>query len=52
MLNLKRGETLLIRPSKMQVFLDKDRKSRLDEDDGPLPDPAAEVIPAFGTILW
>src|SRR6476659_4711916 len=52
MLNLKRGETVLIRPSKMQVFLDRDRKSRLDEDDGPLPDPAQEVIPAFGTILW
>jgi sulfate transport system ATP-binding protein len=52
MLNLKRGETVLIRPSKMQVFLDRDRKSLLDKEDGPLPDPAAEVIPAFGTILW
>jgi hypothetical protein len=33
---------VLIRPSKMQVFLDRDRKSLLDKEDGPLPDPAAE----------
>jgi sulfate transport system ATP-binding protein len=49
-LNLKQGETVLIRPSRMQVFLDRDRKPRID--DGPLPDPSAEVIPAFGNILW
>jgi hypothetical protein len=34
----------------MQVFLERDRKSKLDDD--VLPDPSAEVIPAFGTILW
>jgi sulfate transport system ATP-binding protein len=49
-LKLKRGETVLIRPSRMQVFLERDRKSKLDDD--VLPDPSAEVIPAFGTILW
>ena len=49
-LNLKRGETVLIRPSRMQVFLDRDRKPKLDDE--VLPDPSAEVIPAFGTILW
>jgi sulfate transport system ATP-binding protein len=49
-MNLKAGETVLIRPSRMQVFLDRDRKPKLD--DGVLPDPSAEVIPAFGTILW
>jgi sulfate transport system ATP-binding protein len=50
-MNLKTGETVLIRPSRMQVFLDRDRKPKLDDDEV-LADPSAEVIPAFGTILW
>ena len=48
-LKLKRGETVLIRPSRMQVFLDRDRNSKLDDM---LPEPSLEEIPAFGTILW
>jgi len=49
-LKLKQGETVLIRPSRMQVFLERDRKPKLDEE--VLPVAAREEIPAFGTILW
>ena len=49
-LKLKQGEMVLIRPSKMQVFLDRERKHTPDDERAP--DPAAESLPAFGTILW
>src|SRR3954454_2585967 len=49
-LKLKQGETVLIRPSRMQVFLERDRKPKVGED--VLPVVAREEIPAFGTILW
>jgi sulfate transport system ATP-binding protein len=48
-LKLKTGETVLIRPSRMQVFLDRDRK-RAEEP--LLPDRGVEPLPAFGNILW
>jgi sulfate/thiosulfate transport system ATP-binding protein len=49
-LNLRQGETVLIRPSRMQVFLERDRRIELDDADiVPVP---SEPLPAFGTILW
>jgi sulfate transport system ATP-binding protein len=49
-LKLKQGETVLIRPNRMQVFLARDRQPALVEDH--LPNVDAEPIPAFGNILW
>ena len=40
---------VLIRPSRMQVFLERDRRIELDDDIVPVP---SEPLPAFGTILW
>jgi hypothetical protein len=52
--NLKRrqGETLLINPRKMQVFLDP---SRADAPQTPVQrkaDVTLQDIPAFGTVIW
>ncbi|HTS53894.1 MAG TPA: sulfate ABC transporter ATP-binding protein [Burkholderiales bacterium] len=55
-LNLKQGETLLIRPGKMQVFLGEKRKLTGEESD-PAPaskasgDPAAWLA-AYGNVIW
>ena len=51
-LKLKQGETLLISPRKMQVFLDRSR-----EDAPQIPVPSAaeatrQELPAFGTVIW
>jgi len=51
-LKLRQGETLLINPRKMQVFLDRSR-----EDTPPTPvqrkaDATLQEIPAFGTVIW
>ena len=50
-LRLKVGETLLIRPSKMQVFLHG--QTLLREPQAQLAPPVQEeALPAFGTIIW
>jgi sulfate transport system ATP-binding protein len=50
-LNLKTGETLLIRPARMQVFLDRERGAR--ESKVPVPGKEElEPLSAFGTVIW
>jgi sulfate transport system ATP-binding protein len=49
-LKLKQGETVLIRPNKMQVFLEAERTEERAFDEAR--DVEAEPIPAFGTVLW
>jgi sulfate transport system ATP-binding protein len=55
-LNLKQGETLLIRPSRMQVFLGEKRESAAQESDAAPPakasgDPASWLA-AYGNVIW
>jgi len=50
-LNLILGETLLIRPSKMHVFLDGQDPGRVPQPPGS-PARREEALPAFGTVIW
>jgi len=51
-LNLILGETLLIRPSKMHVFLDGKDSARAVDPQRPSPPKREESLPAFGTVIW
>ena len=51
-LNLILGETLLIRPSKMHVFLDGKDSVRAVDSQRPPPPKREESLPAFGTVIW
>jgi len=51
-LNLILGETLLIRPSKMHVFLDAKGSARAVDPQKPLLPKREESLPAFGTVIW
>jgi sulfate transport system ATP-binding protein len=51
-LNLILGETLLIRPSKMHVFLDGKASGRAADPQRPPPPQREESLPAFGTVIW
>ena len=52
-LKLKQGETLLIRPQKMQVFLERSREPVVEVDAAARePDLPLKELPAFGTVIW
>jgi sulfate/thiosulfate transport system ATP-binding protein len=54
-LNLKLGETLLVRPSRMQVFLGEKRKSGGREPDAAAPTQASDPagwLAAYGNVIW
>jgi sulfate/thiosulfate transport system ATP-binding protein len=51
-LNLILGETLLIRPSKMHVFLDGQSPARAADPQRLPPPKREESLPAFGTVIW
>ena len=51
-LNLILGETLLIRPSKMHVFLDGKGPARAVDPQRQPPPQRDESLPAFGTVIW
>jgi sulfate transport system ATP-binding protein len=51
-LNLSLGETLLIRPRRMQVFLDGQSASHSVAPQHVPPVKRVEPLPAFGTVIW
>jgi sulfate/thiosulfate transport system ATP-binding protein len=51
-LNLVLGETLLIRPSRMHVFLNGQSPARAVDSQSPPPPKREESLPAFGTVIW
>jgi sulfate transport system ATP-binding protein len=51
-LKLRQGETLLIRPNKMQVFVERDRTPDPEVVPARIAEKSAEPLPAFGTVLW
>jgi sulfate/thiosulfate transport system ATP-binding protein len=52
-LNLKIGETLLVRPRRMQVFVDAgNRVPDAAADRLPKVDPDFQPLPAMGTVIW
>jgi sulfate/thiosulfate transport system ATP-binding protein len=51
-LNLVLGETLLIRPSRMHVFLDGQEPARAVDLQRPPSPKREESLPAFGTVIW
>ena len=52
-LKLRQGETLLIRPNKLQVFVERDRVPDSEKTLPPrVADKSLEPLPSFGTVLW
>jgi sulfate transport system ATP-binding protein len=50
-LNLRQGETLLIRPRKMQVFVERDREPSTEASPQDKPGAKVEEMPVFGTVI-
>ncbi len=50
-LNLRQGETLLIRPRKMQVFVERDREPSTETSPQVKPGAKLEEMPVFGTVI-
>jgi TOBE-like domain len=52
-LNLRQGETLLIKPQKMQVFVERGRESGGQADVAKRASmEVLEELPPFGTVIW
>jgi sulfate transport system ATP-binding protein len=52
-LRLRQGETLLIRPNRMQVFVERGRAAAAAQEVPPrVLEVPPEPLPAFGTVIW
>jgi sulfate/thiosulfate transport system ATP-binding protein len=52
-LRLRQGETLLIRPNRMQVFVERGRGAAATPEVAPrVAEVPPEPLPAFGTVIW